>query len=65
MSSIEDRTIIFVENKGGKVAVHGDYQYHLLRHYKSGAAILRCSKYRKTNCRGSITVKNVSKLTVF
>lgn len=58
MSSLEDDdNITFVDNKGGKIALYGDYQYHLVRTYKSGASILRCSKYRKTNCRGSITLK--------
>lgn len=55
--SSDDSDLNFLQINGGTALLNDKYKYHVLKKYKSGAAIWRCSNYRKFNCLVTITVK--------
>lgn len=52
-----DPDLLFLPTNGGTALILGTHKYHVLKKYKNGASIWRCSNYKKEKCLGTVTIK--------
>lgn len=50
-----------IARKGGVIYLKDGHQYFNHKQYKNGTFIVRCAKYRRERCTGSLTVSKDSK----